>query len=251
MPTPASTLRTTLASIWTWAMLGLSIAVLFPVVSLFRVLGWPFDRVNYAGGRIFRWVGLWTTMMTPRWKFSVRGTPPADPRRPYVVVANHESFSDILLLCHLPWEMKWLSKMEMMRIPVLGWVMWMANDIPVKRGRASSIREAMAACRERLAQRCSVMMFPEGTRSLDENLLPFKDGAFRLAIDAGLPILPLAIHGTRDAIAKHDWRINPAVAVVEILEPIESAGKTTAALREEARARIEAARNALRLEMKR
>jgi 1-acyl-sn-glycerol-3-phosphate acyltransferase len=250
MTTTPSPLRTTLASIWTWSMLGLSIAVLFPVVSLFRILGWPFDRVNYVGGRIFRWVGLWTAATTPRWKFSVRGTPPADPRRPYVVVANHESFSDILLLCHLPWEMKWLSKVEIMKIPVLGWVMWMANDIPVKRGRAVSVRDAMAACRERLAQRCSVMMFPEGTRSLTEEMLPFKDGAFRLAIDAGVPILPLALHGTRDAIAKHDWRINPAVAVVEILEPIESAGKTTAALKQEARDRIEAARNKLRLEMK-
>lgn len=231
-------------------MLVLAVVVVFPLVTLFRVLGWPFDRVNYVGGRIFRWVGLWTTMTTPRWTFSVRGAPPADPRLPYIVVANHESFSDILLLCHLPWEMKWLSKIEIMRIPILGWVMWMANDVPVKRGRAVSVREAMAACRVRLAQRCSVMMFPEGTRSPTEALLPFKDGAFRLAIDAGVPVLPLAIHGTRDAIAKHDWRINPAVAVVEILAPIASAGKTTAALKAEVRERIEAARDRLRAEMK-
>lgn len=231
-------------------MLGLAIAVAFPVVSFFRIVGWPFDRVNYVGGRVFRWAGLWATTTTPRWRFSVRGTPPVNPRLPYIVVANHESFADILLLCHLPWEMKWLSKIEMMRIPVLGWTMWMANDIPVKRGRAASIRDAMAACRERLAQRCSVLMFPEGTRSLTEDLLPFKDGAFRLAIDAGVPILPLAIHGTRDAIAKHDWRINPAVAVVEILEPIPSVGKTTAALREEVRLCIETARNQLRRAMK-
>jgi 1-acyl-sn-glycerol-3-phosphate acyltransferase len=250
MSSSASPLRTTLASIWTWTMLGLAVAVTFPLVSFFRIVGWPFDRVNYIGGRIFRWVGLWTTITTPRWKFSVRGTPPANPRLPYVVVANHESFSDMMLLCHLPWEMKWLSKVELMRIPVLGWTMWMANDIGVKRGRARSAKEAILACRERLQQRCSVMMFPEGTRSLTEEMLPFKDGAFRLAIDAGVPILPLAIHGTRDAIAKHDWRINPAVGVVEILEPVPSTGKSTTQLKEEVRERIETARNRLRLEMK-
>ncbi len=229
-------------------MLGLAIAVTFPLVSFFRIVGWPFDRVNYIGGRIFRWAGLWTTWTTPRWSFSVRGTPPTNPRLPYVVVANHESFSDILLLCQLPWEMKWLSKIELMKIPVLGWTMWMANDIPVKRGRAASAKEAIANCRERLRQHCSVMMFPEGTRSLTEELLPFKDGAFRLAIDAGVPILPLAIHGTRNAIAKHDWRINPAVAVVEILEPVESSGKTTAELKQLVRLRIEAARDRMRSE---
>ena len=249
MPDTPSPLRTTLASIWTWSMLGLVVLVTFPLITFFRIVGWPFDRVNYVGGRIFRWIGLWTTWTTPRWHFSVRGTPPADPRLPYVVVANHESFADILLLCHLPWEMKWLSKIEMMRIPFVGWSMWMANDVPVKRGRAVSVREAMAACRTRLGQRCSVMMFPEGTRSLTEALLPFKDGAFRLAIDAGVPVLPLAIHGTRNAIAKHDWRINPATAVVEILDPVPSAGKTTAALKEEVRGRIEAARDRLRQEM--
>ncbi|MES2124472.1 MAG: lysophospholipid acyltransferase family protein [Gemmatimonadota bacterium] len=248
MPRTPSPLRTTLASIWTWSVLVLSVIITFPMVSFFRIVGWPFDRVNYVGGRIFRWIGLWTTWLTPRWKFGVRGTPPANPRLPYIVVANHESFSDILLLCHLPWEMKWLSKVELMRIPVLGWTMWMANDIPVKRGRAASAREAIAACRTRLAQHCSVMMFPEGTRSLTEELLPFKDGAFRLAIDAGVPVLPLAIHGTRDAIAKHDWRINPATAIVQILEPVSSEGKTTAALKQEVRERIEAARERMRLE---
>lgn len=230
-------------------MLVLSVLVTFPIVLLLRLVTWPFDRVNYAGGLVFRSIGRWTILTTPRWQFSVRGTPPADPRRPYVVVANHESFADIILLCLLPWEMKWLSKVEMFRIPILGWEMWAANDIPVKRGFSSSAREAMAACRERLARRVSVMMFPEGTRSKTDDLLPFKDGAFRLAMDAGVPILPLAIHGTRDAIAKHDWRINPSKAVVEILEPVPTDGVTDVeTLKTLVRDRIEAARTRLRAE---
>ena len=153
---------------------------------------------------------------------------PADPRRPYVVVSNHESFADILLISHLPWEMKWLSKAELFRIPVMGWLMHLAGDVPVKRGFGPSAVEAMARCREVLSNRVSVMIFPEGTRSPTAELLPFKDGAFRLAIDAGVPILPLALHGTGNALPKHDWRFGRSTAVVEVLEPVETAGLTAA-----------------------
>jgi 1-acyl-sn-glycerol-3-phosphate acyltransferase len=96
-----------------------------------------------------------------------------------VVVSNHESFADILLISHLPWEMKWLSKAELFRIPVMGWMMWLAGDIPVKRGFGPSAVEAMERCREALRRRVSVMIFPEGTRSRTAELLPFRDGAFR------------------------------------------------------------------------
>lgn len=249
MAAPAP-LRTTLASIWTWSVLGLAVACVTPLILLWRVVGWPVDRVNYLGGRLFRLAGKTAVLLTPVWHFRVRGTPPADPRRPYVVVANHESFADILLLCLLPWEMKWLSKVEIMRIPVLGWAMWGARDVGVRRGAAASAREAMDDCRRRLAGRVSVMIFPEGTRSPRWELLPFKDGAFRLALDAGVPILPLAICGTRDAIARRDWRVNPANAIVEILEPVPTDGVTDLAdLKQRVRERIEAARERLRAEL--
>jgi 1-acyl-sn-glycerol-3-phosphate acyltransferase len=164
------------------------------------------------------------------------------------VVSNHESFADILLISHLPWEMKWLSKAELFRVPVLGWLMQLAGDIPVKRGFGPSAVEAMAKCKEVLADKVSVMIFPEGTRSATSELLPFKDGAFRLAIDAGVPILPLALHGTGTALPKHDWRFGRSTAVVKVLEPVETAGLTTAdipALKERVRNMIVAARDAL------
>ena len=249
MPRPAAALRTTLASVWTWGLLAVFLVLVFPFVLLWRLIGWPVDRINYIGGRLFRLAGVWCASLTPRWSFTVRGERPADPRHPYVVVANHESFADMLLLCHLPWEMKWLSKVEIMRIPILGWLMWAARDIGVKRGRTASAKEAMAACRDRLAGGVSVMIFPEGTRSPSRELLPFKDGAFRLAMDADVPILPLAIHGTRHAIARHDWRINPAFAVVEILAPEPTRGVTNVdELKARVKQRIEDARDRLRLE---
>ena len=144
------------------------------------------------------------------------------------MVSNHESFVDILLISHLPWEMKWLSKAELFRIPVLGWLLRLAGDIPIQRGFGPSAAEAIAQCREVLANRVSVMIFPEGTRSTTADLLPFKDGAFRLAIDAGVPILPLVVHGTSTALRKHDWRFGRSTAVVRVLEPVETAGLTAA-----------------------
>jgi 1-acyl-sn-glycerol-3-phosphate acyltransferase len=96
----------------------------------------------------------------------------------------------------------------------------------------------MARCREVLANRVSVMIFPEGTRSSTADLLPFKDGAFRLAIDASVPILPLVVHGTATALPKHDWRFARSRAEVRVLEPVETTGLTPAdvpALRERVR----------------
>jgi 1-acyl-sn-glycerol-3-phosphate acyltransferase len=246
MSSPLVALRNTVATVWSWLVLALCVSLVTPLILLWRVIGWPVDRANYLGGRLFRLTAVVMVRLTPRWHFRVTGLLPANPRLPYVVVANHESFADILLLSHLPWEMKWFSKVELMWIPIMGWAMWGAGDIGVKRGRAVSARQAMAAARRRLEQKVSVMIFPEGTRSPTRDLLPFKDGAFRLAVDAGVPILPLAIHGTRNAIARHDWRIGPATAVVEVLEPISSQGITQRELKERVRAAIEAARERLR-----
>lgn len=252
MPTALQGLRTTIASLWMWSVLIILVAASLPFIVLWRVFAAPIDRVNYHGGRFFRLLGIAVVAATPRWKFSFRGTPPADPRHPYVVVANHESFADMLLLCHLPWEMKWLSKASLFKVPIFGWMMWAVRDIAVHRGLATSAKAAMVEGRERLARRASVMMFPEGTRSKTAEMLPFKDGAFRLAIDAGVPILPLALYGTRNAIAKHDWRINPSRAVVEILEPEPTAGlgyDDIGALRDRVRTRIDDARVRLRDEL--
>jgi 1-acyl-sn-glycerol-3-phosphate acyltransferase len=239
----------TLASIWTWSVLVAAVIVTFPIILLWRLIGWPIDPWNYAGGLLFRRIAWLVHAVTPRWRFETRGSFPGNPRNPYVVVANHESFADILLISQLPWEMKWLSKVGIMMIPVLGWTMWAVRDVPVHRGKASSARDAMRACRTRLEDKVSVMIFPEGTRSRSEEMLPFKDGAFRLAIETGVPILPLALHGTRQAIAKHDWRIGPARAVVEVLEPEPTEGLTLddlPALKARVRERIARARDALK-----
>ncbi len=219
-----SRLWQTIVSIWAWLVLVACIVLWFPLLAVVRLLTAPFDRGRYIPGRIFRKIGPAMATLNPLWRFRYSGTMPTDPRRPFVVVSNHESFADILLISHLPWEMKWLSKAELFRIPIMGWMMWLVGDIPVKRGFGPSALEAMARCRKALDNRVSVMIFPEGTRSKTSELLPFKDGAFRLAIEAGVPILPLAVSGTGTALRKHDWRFGRSEAEVRVLEPVETAG---------------------------
>ena len=243
--------RVTLVSLWTWLVLVICVLLWLPLMLVVRLatLG---DPGRYWVGYLFRQIGVTTARLTPYWKFSCRGAMLADPRKPYVVVSNHESFTDILLISHLPWEMKWLSKAELFRIPVMGWLMQLAGDVPVKRGFGPSAVEAMAKCREILARKVSVMIFPEGTRSQTSELLPFKDGAFRLAIDAGVPILPLGLSGTRTALRKHDWRIGRSTAIVEVLPPVETSGLTAAdvpALKEKVRGMIVEARDRLAREL--
>jgi len=242
-----------IVSVWAWLVLGLCILLWLPVMAVLRLVTAPFDPGRYLVGYVFRKIGPVHAALNPMWRFRCTGTMPADPRRPYVVVSNHESFVDILLISHLPWEMKWLTKAELFRVPFLGWMQRLAGDIPVRRGFGPSAIEAIAKCREALSNRVSVMIFPEGTRSPTADLLPFKDGAFRLAIDAGVPILPLAVHGTGTALRKHDWRFGPSTAEVRVLEPIETAGLTPAdvpALKERVRGLIAAARDEIARDLK-
>jgi 1-acyl-sn-glycerol-3-phosphate acyltransferase len=141
--------------------------------------------------------------------------------------------------------MKWLGKASLFRIPVAGWMMWMAGDIPVKRGDSDSAKEAMGACARWLARGVPVMLFPEGTRSKDGQLLPFKDGAFRLAIETGADLLPLAVAGTGTALPKHSWKFCRADGRVTVGAPLSTAGLTLADL-EPLKARVRAEIEALR-----
>jgi 1-acyl-sn-glycerol-3-phosphate acyltransferase len=240
-----------LLSLWIWLVTGLVATLFLPwvaVVWLFTVG----DPGRYAAGRWFRRAAVTAVALNPLWKFRTSGVRIRDPRRPYVAVSNHESFADIFLLSHLPWEMKWLSKDAIFKIPIMGWMMKLAGDIEVHRGDARSRHEALEQCRDRLLKKVSVMIMPEGTRSPDGRLLPFKDGAFRLAVELGLPILPIAVAGTRDAMPKGSLLFNRAVAEARVLQPVETAGMALAdvpLLRERVREMIEEARDALFREM--
>jgi 1-acyl-sn-glycerol-3-phosphate acyltransferase len=237
-----------LLSIWTWMEIGLVALVGFFVQLVLAVVTWPFDRTRTVTGRCFRLIGVTAAKLTPFWRFGVHGPVPQRVAPNTVVVSNHESNADPFLISHLPWEMKWLGKASLFKIPVVGWMMWMAGDIPVHRGDRDSATGAMARCREWLAKGMPVMIFPEGTRSKTDELLPFKDGAFRLAIEAQADVLPLAVSGTRRALPKHSWRFATSRGLVTVGTPISTKGMTLddlERLKGLARAQIESLRAGL------
>jgi 1-acyl-sn-glycerol-3-phosphate acyltransferase len=236
-----------LASVWAWAWLVLGIILTFTAVALVFVLTAAFDRRRLLAGRTFRVCGVLMAALHPYWAFGVSG-PIVRPSPRTVVVSNHESQADPFLVSHLPWEMKWLAKDSLFKVPCLGWAMWLAGDVPIRRGQKDSIAVAMGEMRAWLERDVPVMIFPEGTRTADGSLGEFKDGAFRLAIEAQADLLPLAVRGSREALPKHAWRFGRSRARVRCGTPISTQGRTLAdvpALKAEARAQIEALRLAL------
>lgn len=218
----------TILSVWGWLMIGVVVIIWVPLTFAVFLVTAPFDKGRYRAGWMFRRLCVVHTWLNPLWSFHTSGLEITDPRRPYVVVANHESFADMLLISHLPWEMKWLAKEAWFKYPLVGWLMHMAGDIKIIRGNKQSIITAMKGCHDRLEKKTSVMLFPEGTRTRDGELGEFKDGAFRLAIENGCPILPMVVAGTREAMTPGDWRWNVTNAEVRVLPPIETTGLTKA-----------------------
>lgn len=234
----------TLWSVWAWGeMLTLGALGVLPAMAISLID--RDDATRRRTGRWFRDIGVACTRLCPLWDLGVYGELPADPPKRTVVVCNHCSQADPFLISYLPWEMKWLSKASIMKTPIVGWLMHLAGDIPVVRGDRDSASEAMRRCREYLEHDMPVMIFPEGTRSTSDELLPFKDGAFRLAIETRADVLPLALSGTRTALKKHDWRLGRCKALVTVGEPISTREMTlddVPRLKEEARAQITALR---------
>jgi 1-acyl-sn-glycerol-3-phosphate acyltransferase len=182
----------------------------------------------------------------PFWRIRIDGRWPAG-QGPYVVVANHQSMLDILLISNIPHEMKWVAKRSLFDIPWIGWTFHMSGDIALDRGDAASATAVLAKARRYLERGMSVMIFPEGTRSRDGKLLPFKGGAFKLAADAGVPLLPLVVSGTAQGMPKGSPWVRPARLRARILDPVPVAGvdpgdaRALVRLKEDVRRRIAAA----------
>jgi len=217
---------TLLRSIWIWGTVAFTFLLTFPVMLFLWVV--ERDPARYSTGRLFRWAGSLITRINPLWDVTIEGWEQVeDPRHPFVVVSNHQSTIDIPLISRLPIEMKWVVKAELMKIPGFGWMMQLAGDIPVDRSDPESRSSVLTRAKRVLDKRCSVMLFPEGTRSRDGRLLRYNDGAFRLAIQAGVPVLPLVVEGTLDALPKNDWRFEQRAHLrLKVLPPVPTAGLT-------------------------
>ncbi|MFN2387848.1 MAG: lysophospholipid acyltransferase family protein [Thermoanaerobaculia bacterium] len=225
-----------------WATCVLIVIAWTPLMAVARLVTRGSDPDRYRIGRLFHDTAVWAVRLNPFWKFRVVQEFRPDPRRPYLFVANHVSNADVFLLAMLPWEMKWLSKQSIFDIPLLGWQMGMAGDVPLVRGDKGSGRQAIEALRAHLKRKVSVLVFPQGTRGEEGAVGSFREGAFRLAIEEQADVVPLAVFGTERALPRHSLMLRPGEATVTVLPPVPVAGMGVAdapRLAETVRSRIE------------
>jgi 1-acyl-sn-glycerol-3-phosphate acyltransferase len=203
---------------WMSAILSLLAwsAVVFFSVALFCVglfVVFPFSMVIDRGtrGLVHRVAVMWARAImatSPLWRLHIEGRENVVPGKPYVVVSNHQSLMDILVvLAGLPVHFKFLAKRELFPIPFFGWHMWLAGYIPLDRASHESGRKALFRASQWFRRGVSVLFFPEGTRSLDKAIHQFKIGSFKIARDENLEVLPIVIDGTGDAVPKKSWRM--------------------------------------------
>jgi 1-acyl-sn-glycerol-3-phosphate acyltransferase len=194
------------------------------LLSMVIVLCGLFDA---HGKRVYRISQIWSWLII---KFSgitvtVEGLNRLDPRRQYLFVVNHQSNFDIPVLVQaLPqFQLRWIAKKELLWIPFFGWALWAAKHITVDRADALDALKSLKLAKQRIAAGISVVVFPEGTRSTDGKLLPFKRGGFLLALKSKTPIVPVTINGTGKLLARGEWRVRPGTIDVTIGAPIAAA----------------------------
>jgi len=227
-----------------WATCVLLVLAWTPLIAFYRLATFRSDPDRYRVGYLFHRIAVVAARLNPFWDFRLIDDVHPDPRRPYVFVANHQSNADPFLVAMVPWEMKWLSKKSIFDIPLLGWMMRVAGDVEVDRGNKESARRAMAEMRERLDRKLSVLIFPQGTRSPDGTVGAFRDGAFRLAIESGVDVVPLAVSGTAESLPKGSIAFQKTSASVTVLPPFSTKGmgvEDAPALAERVRGSIAAA----------
>jgi len=161
------------------------------------------------------------------------------PGGPAVYAANHGSALDVpILFGYLPVDFRIVHKRSLYLVPVLGWTLWLSGHVGIDRGNAFRARRSLEAAAERVRSGTSVAVFPEGTRSPDASVRPFKRGSFVLALAAGVPIVPLSLVGVKRVVPRGLLTLRPGTVRVVIHPPVPTAGRPAedaAALAEEVR----------------
>ncbi|MCI0523005.1 MAG: 1-acyl-sn-glycerol-3-phosphate acyltransferase [Bacteroidales bacterium] len=208
-------------SLWVWVSSLIFVMIGFPVALFLWILSLPFDRRRLMNNRWMVIQGIILTRMNFFWKVIVEGKEKIDQKQAYVIVPNHQSMLDIVIFNMLHHRLRWISKIEVFKIPVLGWEMRMVKYIELERGNKHSVVRMMERCISSLREGISIVIFPEGTRSLTGAIGRFKTGAFQLAIKTDKPILPVLIDGTGDVLPKNGltFRINKVIRI-KVLDPI-------------------------------
>lgn len=174
--------------------------------------------VRYWGKAICRIGGV---------RVTVEGLENLTPGQPYIFAANHQSQIDIpALQGYFDTGFKWLAKKELFRVPVWGTAMRKAGYIPVDRSHGRPALKSLEEAAQRIAEGTSVIIFPEGTRSIDGQLQPFKAGGMVLAIKAGVPLVPVGITGTHAILPKGRLLVRPGKVTIRLGQPIDTGAYT-------------------------
>lgn len=209
-----------LGVLWFWLSFAVITVFLFSVILASRLLSFLFSPQKY--GDFVHWIAcIWAKAIffaNPGWTYSIEGMNNLDGK-PVVYVANHQSAGDIIALLAMGTNFRWLSKDKVFKAPFIGPAMTWARYVPIERGNPQSHREALNKSAERLREGASMAFFPEGTRSEDGQVKPFKSGAFRLADQENVPIQPIVIEGTKELVKKGSRAPQKSHVRVRILPP--------------------------------
>ncbi|MDI6758700.1 MAG: lysophospholipid acyltransferase family protein [Candidatus Omnitrophota bacterium] len=216
-------MKQTIQSIIIWLVGIFLIVLLLLAMTFVSVIFFPFDRKRkITHAQCFWWVDA-VIALNPYWDVKVKGLDNIRHDKTYVVVSNHQSLADIVLIYKTKMQFKWVAKESLFKIPVLGWNMLLSRHIQLRRGKLSSIKKVYKEAGEWLRKGISVVFFPEGTRGSDLTVGEFQNGAFKLAIKEKVPILPIFIQGARDAIPKGSWRFTTKIScLIKVLPPIDT-----------------------------
>ena len=218
-------MKQAIQSVIIWVVGIALIVILFLVMAFLSIFLYPFDRKRkIVHAQCFWWTDA-VTALNPYWEVKVSGLENIDRHKTYVVVSNHQSIADIVLMYKTKMQFKWVAKDSLFKIPVLGWNMLLARHIRLRRGDFSSIKKVYREAGDWLRNGVSVVFFPEGTRRDNHEMGTFQNGAFKLAIKEKVPILPIMIEGTKNAIPKGSWRFTTKIScVIKVLAPIDTSG---------------------------
>ncbi|MSP38394.1 MAG: 1-acyl-sn-glycerol-3-phosphate acyltransferase [Deltaproteobacteria bacterium] len=201
------------------------LALITVLLSLATIL---FGLFEAHGKRIYGINRLWTWLILRVGGISlkVEGLDNIDPQRPYIFIVNHQSNIDIPVLVQAlrPFQLRWLAKKELLRVPFFGWAMWAAKHVTVDRKDPRDALKSLARAKERLAAGISLVVFPEGTRSRTGALQRFKKGGFLLAVQTQTPVVPIAISGSGALLPADSWRLGSGIVKVVIEKPVAVEG---------------------------
>jgi 1-acyl-sn-glycerol-3-phosphate acyltransferase len=207
----------------------LLVVVAVAVTAFMSTCAFLFPIISPGENKVHKIANLWARMLL--WLTSTRvdviGRENVLMNRPQIFMANHQSDFDILIvLAYIPGQLRWIAKKELFKIPVFGKAMRNAGYIEIDRQNHEKALKSLDEAAQKIREGKSVVTFPEGTRSRDGKIRPFKQGMFHLAIQSGVPIVPISIIGASEIMPKRSLNVRPGRITMVIDRPVDMSGYT-------------------------